>query len=278
MTDSEQSRSAKGAAQVVFAWTHPHVKLDPVGTADKIAIIIGGTWYGLTFFLADFCWLNWKYRPIHTKNLPLTTLFYFMYILWFIGDVVTSGNINVEGAWAKCKALGAWVRIPGSFACSSALLFRVFALGHVFNHRKPCMGMDSIAPVPLLSFYFLVFCSITQVHKNGTTVKYDPVLEGHVYVKSFRHIHYQDFHPQLVVWSVQRESDFVFLCACAGLSAYRFRCIRLFIAATQSWSTLLGACPFGSSSEKWMRQLKTKAYNKKDNYILQKVYDDQYSP
>ncbi|KAJ2556860.1 hypothetical protein EV175_001724 [Coemansia sp. RSA 1933] len=158
------------ATRATFLGTMLNVTVDPVGTPDKIVIIVGGAVYGFTALIIAYAWLNIKYRPIRAKNMTWTTLIHIAGILWFVGDLPTNGLVELKGPWIICKLWIIWFRILFCYIYALMHMVRFFALDRVFNQNKPFRGMTNVYALVVVLVTCVLFAVISQVLPSDMTV------------------------------------------------------------------------------------------------------------
>ncbi|KAJ1801356.1 hypothetical protein LPJ59_000357 [Coemansia sp. RSA 2399] len=146
------------------------ITVDPVGTPDKIVIIVGSCIYGFTALMIAFAWLNIKYRPIRAKNMTWTTLIHIAGILWFVGDLPTNGLVELKGVWIICKLWIIWFRIMCCYIFALLHMVRFFALDRVFNQNKPFRGMTNVYALLVVLLFCVIFAIISQFLPSTMTV------------------------------------------------------------------------------------------------------------
>ncbi|KAJ1958742.1 hypothetical protein EC988_000109 [Linderina pennispora] len=162
------------------------MRFDPIGPLDKVTIICGGVFYGVTLLLLIYAIINRNYAPIRAKNVRLTILVYIGGSMWFVGDIATNGHIEMIGAWSKCKIWCLWFRVFFAYTFSAAFAIRNYALYRVFVQHRPYRGLGFYTPIIGMFATLIAFCLTTQFISDEKTVKYVPEYEMCTYVWGFR--------------------------------------------------------------------------------------------
>ncbi|ORX69404.1 hypothetical protein DL89DRAFT_267638 [Linderina pennispora] len=171
--------TAQGAAKLTF-------DVDPIGPMDKATIIVGACFYGFTFLVLVYAFVNRNYAPIRAKNLMLTALVFVGAVLWFVGDIATNGHVELIGVWSRCKVWCLWFRVFFAYTFSAAVGIRAYGLYCVFVLHRPYRGIGFYAPIVGLFVMLLIFCVTSQLISDEKTVMYVPELEMCTYVWGFR--------------------------------------------------------------------------------------------
>ncbi|KAJ1964544.1 hypothetical protein GGI12_001355 [Dipsacomyces acuminosporus] len=154
-----------------------NIRLDPVGTSDKILIIVGFTVLGITGLLVILAWMNRAYKPIRAKNVPAITLIYLTSIIMFLGGLPTNGLVPAFGIWSHCKVWGLWIRVLPTYLFICFLTIRIAAMYTIFVLKKPFKGWPRLIPYIIAVTTILAFCITAQLVTPERTIEYVSTLE-----------------------------------------------------------------------------------------------------
>ncbi|KAJ1949860.1 hypothetical protein FBU59_000956 [Linderina macrospora] len=183
---AQLSKRTPSVESAVQAAAKAGLEFDPVGSMDKATIIIGACFYGFTFLVLLYAFINRNYAPIRAKNVKLTAMVYTGAVLWFVGDIATNGHVEMVGVWSKCKVWCLWFRVFFAYTFSAAVGIRAYGLYRVFVLHRPYRGVGFYAPIIGLFTGLLIFCITSQLIPDEKTVMYVEELEMCTYVWGFR--------------------------------------------------------------------------------------------
>ncbi|KAJ2808311.1 hypothetical protein H4R21_000099 [Coemansia helicoidea] len=180
LTQAEQER-VKAAAEL-------GIRLDPIGRADMVLVIVISAMYGVDLVAVAYLLWNRRWPPLKSKCPGIMAAGFGSCVCWFVGDLQINGHVHLAGTpLTNCKAVGVWVRVLLGVCTVSALLaLRSYGLFRVFCQKRPGRGAGLYLPFVAYCVCTLACGVVAQVLSPRITVEYQPALDFCYCPKPFR--------------------------------------------------------------------------------------------
>ncbi|KAJ1898715.1 hypothetical protein LPJ66_002574 [Kickxella alabastrina] len=155
------------------------MRLDPRDKADAIIMVITAVIYSLDFVAVLYLLWNRKYPPLKAKNPLIMVLVKFANIIWFSGDLQTSGHIPLANTpMVKCKAFGIWIRfMTGVCLQNSVATMQTYGLYRIFTRFLPYYRLGLYLLFTIYCLCLIAFETAVQVLKPSITAYYVALLD-----------------------------------------------------------------------------------------------------
>ncbi|ORX69448.1 hypothetical protein DL89DRAFT_267669 [Linderina pennispora] len=156
------------------------VKLDPISHVDLSTIIVVSIVYMLDLFAFIYLFLNRNYPPIKAKSVYIMISLYAAAVLWFVGDIVTSGLVHLytSNVLMACKMYFIWFRASfGTTYIATIFSVRTYALHRVFCQDKPFKGKLVWVCPALAVGWVLLLAVVSSLLPERMTTYYEDTLD-----------------------------------------------------------------------------------------------------
>ncbi|ORX66386.1 hypothetical protein DL89DRAFT_270295 [Linderina pennispora] len=156
------------------------MKLDPISYVDMSTIIVVATVYIVDLFAIIFLIVNRNYPPIKSKGVVIMCSLYISGVLWFVGDIITSGMVHlyVNKALMACKVTVIWFRLGfGTTYIATIFSVRCYALHRVFCKQQPFKGVLMWSFIALALGWVVLYAAVSSALPASMTTYYEDTLD-----------------------------------------------------------------------------------------------------